>query len=109
MTAGQLLLNWYGRSPNPKRLVLLTSDRICLAASPGRRLSPAKADDFHLTEQFSTREAHIEAETGQPRGFAAFRLRFPDGSWLELGRLADPEDADHFLRTTADGGSRGTR
>ncbi|MFG2417225.1 hypothetical protein [Streptomyces goshikiensis] len=105
LTAGRLLLGWYGRSPNPKRLVLLTRDRICVAASPGRRLSPTKAADFQLTEEFSAHEAHIEAEAGQPRGFATFRLRFTDGSWLELGRLAGPEDADHFLDTAARRGS----
>ncbi|MGW5399924.1 hypothetical protein [Streptomyces sp. NPDC003952] len=101
LTAGQLLLGWYGFSPNPKRLVLLTDDRICVAASPGRRLSPTKAADFQLTSEFSAHEARIEAEASQPRGFAAFRLCFPDGSWLELGRLAGPEDADHFLATAA--------
>ncbi|MGY1440080.1 hypothetical protein [Streptomyces reniochalinae] len=103
LTAGRLLLGWYGQSPNPKRLVLVARDRICVAASPGRRLTPTKADDFQPTTQFSCREARIEAEAGQPRGFATFRLRFADGSWLELGRLADPEDADHFLRVVAQG------
>ncbi|MFI6006003.1 hypothetical protein ACIA98_37410 [Streptomyces sp. NPDC051366] len=106
MTAGRLLLGWYGRSPNPKRLVLLTHDRICVATSPGRRLSPTKAADFQLAAEFSAHEAHIEAEAGQPRGFATFRLRFTDGSWLELGRLAGPEDADHFLDTAARGSGR---
>lgn len=101
LTAGQLLLSWYSRSPNPKRLVLLTRDRICVAASPGRRLSPTKAADFQLTAAFPAHEARIEAEAGQPRGFAAFRLCFADGSWLELARLAEPEDADHFLNTVA--------
>ncbi|THA58032.1 hypothetical protein [Streptomyces sp. A1136] len=107
LTAGRLLLGWYGRSPNPKRLVLLTRDRICVAASPGRRLSPTKASDFQLTAEFLVDEARIEAESGRPRGFATFRLRFADGSWLELGRLGEPEDADHFLETVARRGSRG--
>ncbi|MFF6999734.1 hypothetical protein ACFY93_33035 [Streptomyces sp. NPDC008313] len=101
LTAGQLLLRWYGHSPNPKRLVMLTGDRLCLAASPRRTLSPTKADDFRITAEFPFSEARIEAEAGQPRGFATFRIRFADGSWLELGRLAEPEDADHFLRTVS--------
>ncbi|CAM5744155.1 hypothetical protein SALBM311S_09382 [Streptomyces alboniger] len=42
LTAGQLLLRWYGHSPNPKRLVLLARDRVCLAASPRRTMSPTK-------------------------------------------------------------------
>ncbi|WP_405617034.1 hypothetical protein [Streptomyces sp. NBC_00076] len=101
LTAGQLLLRWYGHSPNPKRLVLLARDRVCLAASPRRTMSPTKADDFRTFAEFSSGEARIEAEPGQPRGYATFRLRFPDGSWLELARLAEPDDADHFLRTVS--------
>ncbi|MFJ8034794.1 hypothetical protein [Streptomyces sp. NPDC096032] len=100
-TAGRLLLDWYGHSPNPQRLVMLTGDGICVAASPRRRLSPTTAGDFHAVARFSPAEARIEAETGQPRGFATFTLHFPDGSWLELGRLAGPDDADHFLRTVS--------
>ncbi|NEA39570.1 hypothetical protein [Streptomyces sp. SID11385] len=98
-TAGQLLLLWYKRSPSPKRLVLLTREGVHLAASPGRRLAPTRAADFTLLTHFPASEARIEAEPNQPRGFARFRLRFADGSWLELGRLADPEDADRFFAT----------
>ncbi|MFD7500264.1 hypothetical protein [Streptomyces sp. NPDC059850] len=101
LTAGQLLLHWYGHSPNPKRLVMLGRDRVCIATSPRRRLSPTKADDFRTVAEFPLDQAHVEGEAGQPRGFATFRLRFADGSWLEVGRLAEPEDADHFLRTVS--------
>lgn len=101
LTAGQLLLRWYGYSPNPKRLVMLTRDRICVAASPRRRLSPTKADDFRTVTEFTLDQARIDGEAGQPRGYATFRLAFADGSWLELGRLGEPEDADHFLRTVS--------
>ncbi|MEU5734798.1 hypothetical protein ABZ797_38845 [Streptomyces antimycoticus] len=44
-------------------------------------------------------QARVEGEAGQPCGFATFRLRFADSSWLEAGRLGESEDADHFLRT----------
>jgi hypothetical protein len=101
LTAGQLLLRWYGHSPNPKRLVLLTRDRICVAASPRRRLSPTRADDFRIVTEFTPDQARIEGEAGRPRGYATFRLAFADGSWLEVGRLGEPEDADHFLRTVS--------
>ncbi|MFF1479761.1 hypothetical protein ACFVYD_19760 [Streptomyces sp. NPDC058301] len=101
LAAGQLLLRWYSQSPNSRRLVLLTQDRICVAASPRRRLSPTKADDFQIVTELGRHETRIEAETGQPRGFATFRIHFGDRSWLELGRLAAPEDADHFLRTAS--------
>ncbi|MCQ9178329.1 hypothetical protein KMT30_04605 [Streptomyces sp. IBSBF 2953] len=101
LAAGQLLLRWYGQSPNPKRLVMLTRDRVCVAATPRRTLSPTKADDFRTIAEFPFTEARIEAEAGQPRGFATFRIHFSDGSWLELGRLGEPEDADHFLRTVS--------
>ncbi|MBL1087283.1 hypothetical protein JK359_35905 [Streptomyces actinomycinicus] len=97
LTAGQVLLRWYGQSPNPRRLLLLTRDRICLAASPGRRLSPTKADDFDIVTEFTHGEARIHREPGQRHFF----LRFTDGSWLNLGRLADSEDADHFLKTVS--------
>lgn len=97
LAAGQLLLRWYAVSPSPARLVLLTRDRVCLAASPRRRVSPSKAADFRIVTEFAAHEVRVTAESGQPRGFATFQLRFADGSWLELGRLADPEDADHFL------------
>jgi hypothetical protein len=80
---------------------MLTRDRICVAASPRRRLSPTKADDFQVVTEFTLDHARIEGDTGQPRGFATFRLAFADGSWLELGQLGDPEDADHFLRTVS--------
>ncbi|MFE5073272.1 hypothetical protein [Streptomyces halstedii] len=98
LAAGQALLRWYGHSPSPKRLVLLTRDRVCVAASPRRRLSPTKADDFRIVAEYPCTEVRVEGEAGQPRGFATFRLRFADGSWLEVGRLAEPDDADHFLR-----------
>ncbi|MFJ3306491.1 hypothetical protein ACIPSA_25885 [Streptomyces sp. NPDC086549] len=101
LTAGQLLLRWYGHSPSPKRLVMLASDRVCIATSPRRRLSPTKADDFRTVVEFPLDQVRVEGEAGQPRGFAVFRLRFTDGSWLELGRLGEPEDADHFLRTVS--------
>ncbi|MFJ4526587.1 hypothetical protein ACIP4Y_37785 [Streptomyces sp. NPDC088810] len=94
LTAGRLLLRWYGQSPNLRRLLLLTDDRICLAASPGRRLSPTKADDFDIVTEFAHGEVRIHREPGQRHFF----LRFSDGSWLNLGRLADNEDADHFLK-----------
>ncbi|MEV0849517.1 hypothetical protein AB0J21_27205 [Streptomyces sp. NPDC049954] len=101
-TAGQLLLGWYGHSRSAKRLVLLTrSDgfTVHLAVSPRRRLRPTRADDFAVYARFTGAEVRVEAERGQPRGFARFRLRFADGSWLELGHLAEPEDADRFLDT----------
>lgn len=94
-TAGQLLLRWYVHSPNPRRLLPLTGGRICLAASPGRRLSPTKADDFDIVMEFAHHAARLQREPGQRHFF----VRFADGSWLGLGRLADSEDADHFLRT----------
>ncbi|MEU1406428.1 hypothetical protein ABZ471_29385 [Streptomyces sp. NPDC005728] len=94
LTAGQLLLRWYGQSPNRRRLLLLTGDRICLAASPGRRLSPTKADDFDVVAAFAHGEAHLDREPGR----RDFFLRFPDGSWLNLGRLAEPDDAERFLQ-----------
>ncbi|MFE7358663.1 hypothetical protein ACFU8Q_37655 [Streptomyces sp. NPDC057543] len=99
LAAGQLMLRWFSQSPSPRRLVLLDRDRICVAASPRRRLAATRADDFQIVAEFRADEACIEAELGQPRGFAAFRIRFADGSWLELGDLAEPEDGDHFLRT----------
>ncbi|MGW7259557.1 hypothetical protein [Streptomyces sp. NPDC054834] len=99
LTAGPLLLRWYGRSANPKRLVMLGGERICVAASPGRRVSQTRASDFRTVAVFTAEQASAEGDAGRLRGFATFRLRFHDGSWLELGRLAEPEDADHFLRT----------
>ncbi|QEU97553.1 hypothetical protein [Streptomyces kanamyceticus] len=101
LTAGRLLLRWYSDSPSPRRLVMLTPDRLCVAASPRRRLSPTRADDFDTVAEFQLDQARVEGEAGQPRGFATFRLRFQDGSWLELGRLAEPDDADQFLRTVS--------
>ncbi|MEU5023383.1 hypothetical protein [Streptomyces milbemycinicus] len=72
------------------------------AARRGRardRLSPTMADGFRTVVAFPLDQVRVEGEAGQPRGFATFRLRFTDGSWLEVGRLGEPEDADHFLRT----------
>ncbi|MFE0105299.1 hypothetical protein [Streptomyces sp. NPDC059009] len=72
-----------------------------LAASPRRHLSPTRPDDFSIVAEFPPAEARVEAEPGRPRGFATFRIRFADGSWIQVGRLGEPEDADHFLRTAA--------
>ncbi|MFE3597948.1 hypothetical protein [Streptomyces sp. NPDC059142] len=99
LTAGQLLLRWYGHSSNPKRLVMLAPDRVCVAASPRRRLSATGATDFRSVAELPLDQVRVEGEADQPRGYATFRLRFTDGSWLEVGGLAGPEDADHFLRT----------
>ncbi|MFE3737679.1 hypothetical protein [Streptomyces sp. NPDC059134] len=99
LTAGQLLLRWYGNSPNPKRLVMLAPDRVCVAASPRRRLSATRATDFRSVAELPLDQVRVEGAADQPRGYATFRLRFTDGSWLEVGDLAEPEDADHFLRT----------
>ena len=101
LTAGQLLLRWYSQSPSPRRLVLLTPDRVCVAASPRRRLSPTKAGDFRIVAEFPSATARIEGEAGGPRGFATFRIRFADASWIEVGNLGEPDDADHFLRTVS--------
>ncbi|WP_165398823.1 hypothetical protein [Streptomyces albidoflavus] len=54
-----------------------------------------------MVTEFTLDHARIEGGTGQPRGFATVRLAVADGSWLELGQLGDPEDADHFLRTVS--------
>ncbi|MFC7472680.1 hypothetical protein ACFQVA_42485 [Actinomadura keratinilytica] len=54
-----------------------------------------------MVTEFTLDHARIEGGTGQPRGFATVRLAFADGSWLELGQLGDPEDADHLLRTVS--------
>ncbi|MCD9194628.1 hypothetical protein [Streptomyces albireticuli] len=97
LTAGQLLLRWYDASPNRARLFLATRDRVCLAASPRRRLFPHRADDVRPVAEFRSDEVLVEAEAGQPRGFAEFRLHFTDGSWLSLGNLADSDDADRFF------------
>lgn len=101
LTAGQLLLRWYDASPNRARLFLATRDRVCFAASPRRRIFPHSAHDFRLVTEFGSDEVRIEAEAGQPRGFARFGLHFPDGSWLSLGGLAGPDDADRFLGAVA--------
>ncbi|MEU8546101.1 hypothetical protein AB0C81_03660 [Streptomyces roseoverticillatus] len=97
LAAGQLLLRWYGHSPNRKRLVLLTGDRVCVAASRGRRLSPTKADDFGIVAEFPHHEARVQ---GTP-GTHTFLLAFPDGSWLRIGNLTRGADADAFLRTVS--------
>ncbi|WP_053709539.1 hypothetical protein [Streptomyces sp. NRRL B-3648] len=89
-----MLLRRYGQSPNLRRLLLLTDDGVCLAASPGRRPSPTEADGFDIVTEFAHREARIHREPGQRHFF----LRFSDGSWLNPGRLADSEDAEHFLK-----------
>ncbi|RPK88548.1 hypothetical protein EES47_13970 [Streptomyces sp. ADI98-12] len=54
-----------------------------------------------MVTEFTLDQVRIEGDTGQPRGFATFRLVFTDGSWLELSQLGEPEDADHFLRTVS--------
>ncbi|WP_254874313.1 MULTISPECIES: hypothetical protein [Streptomyces] len=82
---------------------MLTRDRICVAASPRRRLSPTKADDFQVVTEFTLDQARIEGDSGPPRGFATFGLALTDGSWLELGQLGEPEARTAFCaRSVAD-------
>jgi hypothetical protein len=60
-----------------------------------------KADDFRAVAEFPLALVRTEGEADQPRGFATFWLTFADGSWLQVGRLGESENADHFLRTVS--------
>ncbi|PJT45586.1 hypothetical protein CWI85_38000 [Streptomyces albidoflavus] len=68
---------------------------------PSGRTGGCKISRFQVVTEFTLDHARIEGGTGQPRGFATVRLAVADGSWLELGPLGAPEDADHFLRTAS--------
>ncbi|MDU0255482.1 hypothetical protein RVN83_20555 [Streptomyces sp. PU10] len=97
-TAGQLLLRWYGHSSHPKRLLVLTPDRIVLAAPP-KRVSVRQAERMVVVAEIPTSEARVEDPLLGVHPSDRLRIVFSDGSWLTV--ITDEERSDihkHLMR-----------
>ncbi|MEV1290233.1 hypothetical protein [Micromonospora sp. NPDC049679] len=81
--AGQLLLSWFDRCPNPRRLLVVAPQRIALVGPRQRAAYPARARNFVLIAEFPRGEVELESPDidSEP---CYLRLRFADGSWLIL-------------------------
>ncbi|WP_260474335.1 hypothetical protein [Streptomyces sp. WAC 04229] len=81
--AGQFLLRWYGHSSHPKRLLVLTENRIVLAAPPSR-VSIRQTERMVVVAEIPASEAQVEDPLIGAHPSDRLRIRFADGSWLTV-------------------------
>lgn len=96
--AGQFLLRWYGHSSHPKRLLVLTPDRIALAAPP-QRVSVRQAERMVVVAEIPASEARVEDPLLGVHRSDRLRIVFSDGSWLTV--ITDEERSEihqHLMR-----------
>ncbi|WP_030145330.1 hypothetical protein [Streptomyces violaceorubidus] len=97
-TAGQFLLRWYGHSSHPKRLLVLTPDRVVLAAPP-KRVSVRQAERMVVVAELPASEARVEDPLLGVHRSDRLRIVFADGSWLTV--ITDEERSEihkHLMR-----------
>ncbi|MFH8368624.1 hypothetical protein [Streptomyces sp. NPDC018031] len=82
-TAGRLLLQWYGRSSHPERLVIMSAGTLVLAAPP-RRTGAGRDRKAQVITTFTGDEAVVQDPLRGRWKTGLFRIRFADGSWLVL-------------------------
>ncbi|MGW7241681.1 hypothetical protein [Streptomyces sp. NPDC054804] len=81
--AGQLLLRWYGHSSHHSRVLVLTHDRIVLAAPP-KRVSVRQEERLRVVADIPATEAAVEDPLAGLHTSDLLRIRFSDGSWLTV-------------------------
>ncbi|MFB6554469.1 hypothetical protein [Streptomyces sp. NPDC056405] len=81
--AGQFLLRWYGHSSHPKRFLVLTENRIVLAAPP-KRVSIRQTERMVVVAEIPTSQAQVECPLIGIHHSDRLRIRFTDGSWLTV-------------------------
>ncbi|MFF3845412.1 hypothetical protein [Streptomyces sp. NPDC002328] len=102
--AGQFLLRWYGHSPHHRRLLVLTPERLVLAAPP-RRVSVREAEQTQIVADIRADEAVVEDPLRGRYAHDRLRIRFGDGSWLTV--VTDKPRGDihmHLMRRPRLGG-----
>ncbi|WP_328562059.1 hypothetical protein [Streptomyces coelicoflavus] len=81
--AGQFLLRWYGHSSHPKRLLVLTPDRIVLAAPP-KRVSVRQTERMVVVAEVPVSDARVEDPLIGLHPSDRLRVVFSDASWLTV-------------------------
>ncbi|MFH8442580.1 hypothetical protein ACH4D3_15300 [Streptomyces sp. NPDC018026] len=81
--AGQFVLRWYGHSSHPKRLLVLTPERIVLAAPP-KRVSVRQSERMVVVAEIPASEARVEDPLLGVHPSDRLRVVFSDGSWLTV-------------------------
>ncbi|MFG3017944.1 hypothetical protein ACGFZQ_05230 [Streptomyces sp. NPDC048254] len=81
--AGQFLLRWYSHSAHPTRALVLTQDRIILAAPP-KRVSVRQEERLRVVADIPATEAVVEDPLAELHTSDLLRIRFRDGSWLTV-------------------------
>ncbi|MFF4634243.1 hypothetical protein ACFY1G_00615 [Streptomyces olivaceus] len=96
--AGQFLLHWYGHSSHPRRLLVLTPDRIVLAAPP-KRVSVRQTERMVVVAEIAGADARVEDPLLGVHRSDRLRVLFHDGSWLTV--VTDEERSEihmHLMR-----------
>lgn len=101
--AGQLLLRWYGHSSHPKRLLVLTPDRVVLAAPP-ERVSVRQTERMVVVAEIPVSEARVEDPLLGIHRSDRLRLVFADGSWLTV--ITDEQRSEVHKYLAAPHGAR---
>ncbi|MGW7242995.1 hypothetical protein [Streptomyces sp. NPDC054804] len=74
----------------------MTGSGLCLAFDVRRHDT---IDEYRCEERRDRGAVRQSKEGGYEPNLTLSGSASTTGSWPELGRLAEPEDADHFLRT----------
>lgn len=82
-SAARFLLSWYSHSSHHQRFVLLSEDRILLAAPP-KRVSVRREERMRVVAEIPASEAVLEDPLEGAYESNKLRIRFSDGSWLSL-------------------------
>ncbi|MFE7811180.1 hypothetical protein ACFU5P_04195 [Streptomyces sp. NPDC057433] len=106
--AGQFLLRWYTRSSHHKRFVMLSGERILLAAPP-KRVSVRAESRMCIVAEIPAGEAILEDLLPAYEN-NKLRIRFKDGSWIALTTKEMRSDLHkHLMRRPQTGGSKSTQ
>ncbi|MFD4261024.1 hypothetical protein ACFWR9_26210 [Streptomyces sp. NPDC058534] len=106
--AGQFLLRWYGHSSHPKRFLVLTENRIVLAAPP-KRVSIRQTERMVVVAEIPASEAQVEDPLIGIHPSDRLRVRFTDGSWLTV--ITEEERSEihmHLMRLPRLGSGEGS-
>ncbi|RPE41667.1 hypothetical protein EDD90_4758 [Streptomyces sp. Ag109_O5-1] len=104
-SAGQFLLRWYSRSSHHNRLLVLTQDRIILAAPP-KRVSIRQEAQTQVVAEIPFTEAAVEDPLVGQYASDRLRIRFSDDSWLTVITEETPSEVHTYVMRHSRLGSR---